>query len=98
MSHVPSEAPGQGDDPAMVSHNARVGLALFLVYVALYAGFVALNVFTPRIMGDTALPLGGDRVLFLGGNLAIAYGIMLILAAILLSFMYVRSTKTQGKR
>lgn len=68
------------DHPHVVSRNARYGLALFAVYVALYGGFVFLAVFRTHVMG-TVLPGGA--------NLAIAYGIALIGAALLLALIYV---------
>ncbi len=35
------------DHPAVISRNARIGLALFAVYFSLYVGFLLLNVFAP---------------------------------------------------
>ena len=58
--------------------HARAGLKLFAVYVALYAGFIALAVFQAPLMG---------RPLF-GVNLAIVYGFGLIGAALLLAVVY----------
>jgi hypothetical protein len=35
-----------------IARNARVGIWLFLVYLLLYAGFMALNAFYPQRMAD----------------------------------------------
>jgi uncharacterized membrane protein (DUF485 family) len=67
------------DHPHVVSRNARYGLILFAVYVLLYAGFIALAVFWTPLM---AAPVPG------GMNVAIAYGFMLIAAALVLALIY----------
>jgi uncharacterized membrane protein (DUF485 family) len=58
--------------------NARLGLALFGVYFAAYAVFVALCAFSWEIMSKRVL----------GVNLAIAYGLGLIGFAIVLALTY----------
>jgi uncharacterized membrane protein (DUF485 family) len=62
-----------------VARNARVGLWLFAVYVVLYGGFMALNAFFPKQMG---------RPVFAGINLAVTYGLLLIVGAFLLALVY----------
>src|SRR5829696_786237 len=62
-----------------VARNARVGLWLFAVYVVLYGGFMALNAFFPKQMG---------RPVFAGINLAVTYGLLLILGAFVLALVY----------
>ena len=52
---------------------------LFGVYLVLYAGFVGLNAFAPAVMART--PFGGL-------NLAILYGLGLIVAAFVLALIY----------
>jgi len=54
-------------------------MALFLVYVALYGGFMYMAAFRPDIMKDLAPG---------GVNVAIAYGMGLILAAFVLAAIY----------
>ena len=66
--------------PQTVSRNARVGLWLFGVYFLLYGGFMALNAFAPQRM--SAAPFGGV-------NLAVLYGLALIVAAFVLALVYV---------
>lgn len=63
----------------MQSRNSRLGLKLFAVYLALYAGFVGINTFSTETM---------DLKPFAGINLAIWYGFALIIAAIVLSLLY----------
>ena len=62
-----------------IARNARVGLWLFGVYVLLYGGFMALNAFFPRQMG---------RPVFAGINLAVTYGLLLIVGAFVLALVY----------
>jgi uncharacterized membrane protein (DUF485 family) len=78
----PSQAPQPHDDhhPETISRNARIGLQLFFAYLVLYAGFVALNAFFPQKMA--AAPFGGV-------NLAVLYGLLLIVAAFVLAVLYV---------
>lgn len=66
--------------------NARLGIGLFFVYLAIYAGFVLLSAFSPDAMGKP--------VSFLGGlNVAIVYGMGLILAALVLAAVYIIACK-----
>ena len=62
-----------------IARNARVGLWLFAVYVLLYGGFMALNAFYPRRMGQPV---------FAGVNLAVTYGLLLIVGAFVLALLY----------
>ena len=62
-----------------VSRNARVGLALFFVYLALYGGFIWLSAFHPVTMA---------RPVLAGVNLAVVYGLGLIGAAFALAIVY----------
>lgn len=78
FDHAGNE-PQQLDDAPTAKRNARVGLQLFTVYFLVYAGFVLLNAFWPRVMEWT--PVAGI-------NLAILYGLLLIVGALLMSFLY----------
>ena len=61
------------------ARNARIGLWLFAAYVLLYGGFMVLNAFFPQRMGAP----------FMGGvNLAVTYGLVLIVGAFLLALLY----------
>lgn len=64
---------------AIRSHNARLGLWLFAVYLAAYVSFVVLAAMSPDIMGR---PAWG------GVNIAVLYGFGLILGAFIVSIIY----------
>jgi uncharacterized membrane protein (DUF485 family) len=87
----PSGLPTHHEDhPETISRNASRGLVLFILYLALYGTFVAINIFDPDRMSQTTLAgisLGGP-------NLAIVGGIGLIFAAFLLALVYMRLTRT----
>lgn len=70
----------------MTSRNSRIGLALFLLYLLLYGGFVLLNTFWPDAMEITPLA---------GVNLAILYGFGLIIAAFVLAVIYGLACKSE---
>ncbi|MHC4876155.1 MAG: DUF485 domain-containing protein [Planctomycetota bacterium] len=75
----------------MESRNARIGLVLFAVYLALYGGFVFLSAFSPESMESTPVA---------GVNLAILYGFGLIIAALILALIYgviCREDKSEAK-
>jgi uncharacterized membrane protein (DUF485 family) len=67
------------DHPEVSAANARAGLWLFFAYLALYAGFMGLAAFTPQAMGKPVLA---------GVNLAITYGVGLILGALVVAAIY----------
>jgi uncharacterized membrane protein (DUF485 family) len=69
------------EDAAVVAHNSRAGVMLFLVYVAFYGGFMALSAFRPQLM---------SRPFIGGANLAVVYGFALIAAALVLALVYMR--------
>jgi uncharacterized membrane protein (DUF485 family) len=62
-----------------IARNARIGLWLFAVYVLLYGGFVALSAFYPQRM---------SKPVFAGVNVAVTYGLFLIVAAFVLALLY----------
>ena len=72
-----------GQDPS-IRHNACIGLVLFFLYLAFYAGFVYLVAFQAETMKQT----------WAGVNYAIVYGMSLIVAAIVLAIVYVMLCKT----
>jgi uncharacterized membrane protein (DUF485 family) len=63
----------------MQSRNARVGLWLFFIYLAIYAVFVLLAAFSPATMQRTPLA---------GVNFAIWYGFGLIAGAFVMALLY----------
>ena len=78
FEHPPAR-PGEPDSPRTAARNARYGLILFGVYLALYATYVLLNAFRPSVM---------DAVPWAGLNLAVLSGFGLIGAALLLALVY----------
>ena len=71
--------PKEVEDPLIAARNSRYGMVLFLIYLAFYGGFVALNAFSPKQMESTPA---------FGLNLAILYGFALIAAAMVLALIY----------
>ena len=59
--------------------NTRWGLILFFIYLLFYGGFVYLNAFRSDLMARPSLG---------GMNLATAYGIALIIVALVLALIY----------
>jgi uncharacterized membrane protein (DUF485 family) len=60
--------------------HQRYGMMLFVVYCALYAGFMALVAFSPpKLLGQP---------IYAGVNLAVLYGMALIVAALVLALIY----------
>jgi uncharacterized membrane protein (DUF485 family) len=76
MLHEPA---AQEEKDNAAPEKARIGLILFFVYLAVYAGFVAIGLVEPEIMGNK---------LFLGQNVAIIYGFGLIILAVVMGFVY----------
>jgi uncharacterized membrane protein (DUF485 family) len=75
------------DEPASggaARARSRIGLGLFALYVALYAGFMAVVLVRPDWL--SARPFGGT-------NLAIAYGLGLIAAALVLAVVYMAACR-----
>ena len=66
-------------DDAFEQRKIRIGIRMTLLYSVVYGGFVALSVFQPTWMGARAL---------LGMNLAVTYGLGLILIAIVFALVY----------
>jgi uncharacterized membrane protein (DUF485 family) len=66
-------------DEAVERHNARIGMVLFILYLLIYGAYILVNVLAPRWM---------DLVPFWGLNLAVLWGMALILGALLLSLVY----------
>ncbi len=57
----------------------KLGLRLFLVYLLIYSGFVAIGLIAPDFMGEHII---GKQ------NIAIVYGFGLIILAIVMGFIY----------
>ena len=61
------------------AHNARTGMILFVLYLLLYGGFIGLSAFAPQAMA---------KPLLAGANVAVVYGLGLIIAAFVLAIVY----------
>jgi len=76
------------EDAAVVAHNSRMGVILFIVYVIFYGGFMALSAFSPDTMSQPFLS---------GVNLAVVYGFALIVAALVLALIYMKVCRKSAK-
>lgn len=84
-----SESPGAGptrSDITARQFNIRVGLILFSIYLVLYVTFVLINAFAASLM---------EIKVVAGLNLAIVYGFGLIIAAVVMAFVYGLICKTE---
>lgn len=77
MDHGPAVQYDEREE--LKDYKQKLGLKLFYVYALFYAVFVILNAVFPAMV---------ENVVFLGLNLAIIYGISLIIVAILLGLVY----------
>ena len=69
------------EDAAVIAHNTRMGVILFIIYVVFYGGFMALSAFWPEVMSKPCLR---------GVSLAVVYGFALIAAALVLAMVYMK--------
>jgi uncharacterized membrane protein (DUF485 family) len=79
MMHEPAASAGR--DPAF-AFKRRLGVIMFLAYGAVYAGFIAVNLVSPVLM---------EAIVGAGLNLAVVYGLGLIVLALLLALVYNRA-------
>ena len=75
------------DSRAHLSPNARLGMFLFALYLALYLGFMGIAAFNYELFKRDALG---------GVNLAIVYGMALIVSALALSLVYMALCKRES--
>ncbi|HQR08576.1 MAG TPA: DUF485 domain-containing protein [Gemmatales bacterium] len=85
--HGPS-IPAEKSNPLVEGYNARLGLGLFLLYLLFYGAFVVINAVWPQWM---------DVVVWSGLNLAVVYGLGLIVGAFVLALVYALLCKTPAK-
>jgi uncharacterized membrane protein (DUF485 family) len=86
-------ADGAADAPTgerLLSHNARFGLVLFFIYLLIYAGFVVISSFFPDLMAHKVEAAGGV-------NVAIVYGMVLIITAFVLAMVYMIGCKPENE-
>ncbi len=72
------------EDAGVVAHNTKLGVWLFLVYVLVYGGFIALAAFRPDVM---------KQPLILGINVAVVYGFTLIVSALAIALVYMKTCR-----
>lgn len=85
MLHEPAQK--SGPDPAS-GYKMRIGIWMFFLYAAVYAGFVVINVAKPVLM---------EKIIFKGLNLAVVYGFGLIILAMVLALIYNNSCTKKEK-
>lgn len=85
----PAEHSSTDDHPEVSAANARSGLVLFFIYLAFYAGFMGLAAFAPQSMGQPVLG---------GVNLAITYGLALIVGALVVAALYMAACARNARR
>jgi uncharacterized membrane protein (DUF485 family) len=71
---------------AHVSPNAGLGMGMFLLYLLLYLGFMGIAMFNYELFGIVS---------FGGVNVAILYGLGLIVAALILALIYMLLCKPE---
>jgi len=79
MLHEPAAPVAK--DPAF-AYKRKLGVVMFIVYGVIYAGFVVVNLVQPRHMSD---------ILFAGLDIAVVYGLGLIVLALVLALVYNRA-------
>jgi uncharacterized membrane protein (DUF485 family) len=77
MLHGPAQ--DSGPDPAS-RYKTRLGVVMFIIYCVVYAGFVFTNVLTEGRAMQT--------IVVAGLNLAVVYGVGLIVFALVLALLY----------
>jgi uncharacterized membrane protein (DUF485 family) len=75
MSHGPST---EWKEDGSSEYKSKLGVIMFILYVVVYAGFILINTLNPKLMGMDVLKV----------NLAIFYGIGLIVYALILAIIY----------
>ena len=86
MLHKPA---AQGGEDHASGYKMGLGVKMFIVYALVYGGFVAINVIQPTLMETTVI---------FGLNLAVVYGMGLIIFALLLALVYNRMCRIQEAR
>jgi len=76
MLHEPA---AQSGPDASADYKANIGVWMFLLYAAVYAAFVAINLLKPLWM---------EKIIMFGLNLAVVYGFGLIAFALILALIY----------
>ncbi len=75
MEHGPST---EWKEDGSSDYKARLGVKMFVFYFVIYSGFILINTINPKLMGVEILKV----------NLAIFYGIGLIILALVMALIY----------
>jgi uncharacterized membrane protein (DUF485 family) len=75
MAHGPAVKLGKDNASG---YKTRIGIWMFILYLSVYVGFVAINTIKPTLMESL---IGGQ-------NLAVVYGFGLIIFAFILALFY----------
>lgn len=75
MEHEPFV---EWEEDRATKYKAKIGLWMFIGYFVIYAGFIIINVFNPKLMG---IDMGSL-------NVAIVYGFGLIVLALVMALIY----------
>ena len=86
MDSTSSDPDQRAAHDAHVAPNAKLGMGMFVVYLALYLGFMGIAAFKYELFGST--PFGGV-------NFAVLYGMGLIVAALVLALIYMALCKPE---
>ena len=78
-------APVRAAHDAHVSPNAGLGMGMFVIYLLLYLGFMGIAAFNYELF---SIPFGGV-------NVAVMYGLGLIVAALILALIYMLLCKPE---
>ncbi len=75
MGHGPST---EWKEDGSSEYKSKLGVKMFFGYLAIYSGFILINTLNPKLMGINILKV----------NLAIFYGIGLIVLALSMALIY----------
>ncbi len=75
MSHGPVT---KWNEDGSSEYKAKLGVKMFFVYLTVYSGFIIINTINPKLMGIAILKV----------NLAVFYGIGLIILALIMALIY----------
>lgn len=67
------------DPDNTTAYKVRIGIYMILLYALVYFGFIVINISNPLLM---------EKIIFSGLNLAVVYGIGLIIFALILALIY----------
>jgi len=75
MGHGPST---KWKEDGSSEYKSKLGVKMFLIYLTVYGGFILINTLNPKLMGIDVFKV----------NLAIFYGIGLIVLALTMALIY----------